>query len=485
MAGSRLTPSLSPSFPRRRESRTPFTKGTGSELSCFCESRCGFQLGACPLCERRIALGRRYGDRHRDARVLPDEKELSHGASPRIDSANEISGLEAVVMYFNKMTVKTNLFLTVLLPIILGSLLLRSAVAVEHVVAKQGGRLIRVSGEVQVEAADGGIMLHSSDGSLWVMQPEEIIERRHDEEIFQLDNAETLKQGVPQQLPQGFRVHETRHYLIFYSTSEIYAQWCGTLYEGLYKAFYKHWKNRGLELTEPDQPLVVIIFADRQRYRRFSQEELKDGATTIVGYYSLQSNRVTTYDLTGVETLRQQGDRRGSRTEINKILARPAAAQMVATIVHEAVHQLAFNSGMQSRFADIPLWVSEGLAVYFETPNLSRRKINYYRLRRFKTYAKNRPFNSLTSLVVNDQRFRNPNQLLDAYAEAWALNYYLLRGKSKEYVKYLKLLSDKPPLVEDGPKARLEQFEQAFGDIKKLDLDFLRRTGRLKLPRPK
>jgi len=43
-----------------------FTKGTGSELSCFRESRCAFQLGACPLCERRIEPNRRYGDRHRE-----------------------------------------------------------------------------------------------------------------------------------------------------------------------------------------------------------------------------------------------------------------------------------------------------------------------------------------------------------------------------------------------------------------------------------
>ena len=34
----------------------------------------------------------------------------------------------------------------------------------------------------------------------------------------------------------------------------------------------------------------------------------------------------------------------------------------VATIIHEATHQLAYNSGMQRRYADNPMWVSEGLA---------------------------------------------------------------------------------------------------------------------------
>ena len=41
------------------------------------------------------------------------------------------------------------------------------------------------------------------------------------------------------------------------------------------------------------------------------------------------------------------------------------------TIVHEAVHQLAYNSTLQRRMADNPYWVSEGLATYFESPDLN------------------------------------------------------------------------------------------------------------------
>ena len=52
----------------------------------------------------------------------------------------------------------------------------------------------------------------------------------------------------------------------------------------------------------------------------------------------------------------------------------------MATIVHEATHQIAFNCGMQQRYADIPLWLCEGMAVYFEAPDLaSKVRLRYRR----------------------------------------------------------------------------------------------------------
>ena len=99
---------------------------------------------------------------------------------------------------------------------------------------------------------------------------------------------------------------------------------------------------------------------------------------------------------------------------------------MVSTVIHEATHQITFNCGLQQRFADIPLWLCEGLAEYFETPDLSFGKgwrtigeINRPRLSQFQEYLLRRPPDSLNTLLVNDKRFRNPNEALDAYAEAW------------------------------------------------------------------
>ncbi len=129
----------------------------------------------------------------------------------------------------------------------------------------------------------------------------------------------------------------------------------------------------------------------------------------IVGFYSLRSNRVNMYDLTGMEPLRTGNEKRGNLAQINQILSHPEAESMVATVIHEATHQIAFNCGLEQRFADVPLWLSEGLAMYFETPDLNSTKgwrtlgeVNRPRLARFREYLPRRPANSLVSLISED-----------------------------------------------------------------------------------
>ena len=107
-----------------------------------------------------------------------------------------------------------------------------------------------------------------------------------------------------------------------------------------------------------------MVFRDKAGYRDYSQPELGEATNSIIGYYSLKSNRIVSYDLTGLEQLRASGDRTGTMAHISQMLRRPQAERTVATIIHEATHQIAFNSGLQRRFADNPLWLSEGLAIY-------------------------------------------------------------------------------------------------------------------------
>ena len=174
-------------------------------------------------------------------------------------------------------------------------------------------------------------------------------------------------------LPAGLRdpSSATTHYVICYNTSRPYAQWCGSLLERLYMAFTNYWSRRGFALREPEFPLVALVFADAASYRDAVRGELKDAADDVIGYYSLETNRINMFDLTGSAGLHRPQGRHVTPAQINEILMQPDAERTVATIIHEATHQIAFNCGLQARFADVPLWVSEGLAVYFETPDLS------------------------------------------------------------------------------------------------------------------
>lgn len=365
------------------------------------------------------------------------------------------------------------------------------ALAAEHVKFRRDDREIEITGRLLVKAEDDGLLVQTPDGVLWNIQPEELIEHQTDEEDVPPLSSEELGRRLLAELPDGFETYETQHYLICYNTSKAYAQWCGSLFERLYKGFHNFWSRKNFDLHEPEFPLVAIVHADRASYTAYVKRELGAASDLIDGYYSFQSNRMTTHDLTGIEGLRGSGDRRGSSAEINAMLARPEAEHNVATVIHEATHQIAFNCGLHSRYADIPVWFSEGFAMYFETPDLNNSKgwrnigsLNYGRLNGFREYLRRRPADSLITLVSSDDRVRSPSNrgdANDAYAESWALHYFLIRSRPRQYLTYLQMLSKKEPCVWDEPEERLAEFKQAFGDdLEQLDAEFVRQMSKLR-----
>lgn len=362
------------------------------------------------------------------------------------------------------------------------------AAAVDHVVLQREGKEVRVSGKLLVTAGDGGLLLLADDGVLWTVEPAELVQHTSDDQPFRPLTAEQLGQKLLAELPAGFEVYTTANYVICYNTSRAYAQWCGSLFERLNRAKINYWSRKGLKLHQSELPLVALVFGDANSYRQYAKDELGEAVDSIIGYYSLRTNRITMYDLTGVEALRQPESRRSTAAQINEMLSQPSAAPMVATVIHEATHQIAFNCGLQTRYSDNPLWVSEGLAVYFETPDLQSSRgwrgigdVNRPRLAAFLRSLPDRPSGSLASLIVNDERMRNVRTAADAYAEAWALNYYLLRHKPQQYVAYLRLLSEKPQLVWDSPETRLEEFCRFFGnDLDTLEADFVRQIQKVR-----
>ncbi len=351
------------------------------------------------------------------------------------------------------------------------------------------GQKQTIRGRTIVEAADGGLLFQGVDGALWIIEPSELQGRQRLDTPFTPLTPAELSEQMLAELPQGFRSYTTPHYVVCYNTSRAYAQWTGSLLERLHQAFTNYWRGQGLDLHEPEFPLGVVVFADRQSYDQASREDLPGGTGNIVGFYSLRSNRVNMFDLTGSEAVANQANanRRGSMREINQMLSQPAATPLVATVVHEATHQIAFNCGLQQRFADIPLWLCEGMAVYFEAPDLTSRgkwqgigKVNYPRLEKFRTNLSNWNDATLEAMLRDSKRFRDPRTAVAAYADAWALNYYLIKYHPKAYNAYIKALAEKRPLIEDDPEKRLTEFRDHFGDLRKLEQEFLKQMSRVK-----
>ena len=347
------------------------------------------------------------------------------------------------------------------------------------------GKEIQLSGQILIDQADG-LFFQSRDGKLWLLKPDQIKNKVAQEVDPKPKSSKEIGEQLLKELPAGFRIYETKHYVIAYQTELAYVKWVASLYEGrLYRAFDMFWeKKKRVSLSEPKFPLVAVVFGSRAAYQMHVDRELGPGQT-MIAYYNLQNNRVTMFDLTADQ---RNPNLKLNERRIEEVLRNPAAIGMVATVIHEATHQLIFNRGLQVRLSDSPLWLNEGLAMYFEAPNLNSKKgwqrpgmIFEQRLRRFRNYLGQRPANSLVTLITSNERHQNQDAGLDAYAESWALIHFLINRRSKEFVAYMKFMAQKQALAEETPAQRLADFKQFFGeDLADLDKDFIAYVRKLR-----
>ena len=139
-------------------------------------------------------------------------------------------------------------------------------------------------------------------------------------------------------------------------------------------------------------------------------------------------------------------------------------------MIHEITHQLAFNTGLQNRFAPPPLWAGEGIAVLFEAPGIREP----YRYTRFKDrvhpsylshaqklMAEKKFTDVLKKMIVDDQVFKS--EQTNAYTVAWALTYYLARAKPKAFSRYFKKLAARKNFTKYTDRQRWADFAEHFG----------------------
>jgi hypothetical protein len=140
-------------------------------------------------------------------------------------------------------------------------------------------------------------------------------------------------------------------------------------------------------------------------------------------------------------------------------------------VVHEATHQMAFNTGIHSRYTQPPLWVAEGLATMFEgvvgageaSDGPPRARANLSRLAAFRAgVAPNHRPEMLSEMVATDRLFRAAPAA--AYAEAWALTFYLVETQPARYAEYLARTARRPAFERYTSKQRTADFTSVFGD---------------------
>ena len=239
-----------------------------------------------------------------------------------------------------------------------------------------------------------------------------------------------LKQRLKKYFGNRYTISTTEHFVVIHPKggTEFWAKPFERHYQGLIDYFQAH----GFKTSEPEFPLIAVVLRSRKEFDLRLDKEAEYNKN-INGYYSIKSNRITTYAPSGALLTKSGAKRTAGWLEGS------------STIVHEVAHQIAFNCGVHNRFSTVPKWTSEGLATLCETRGVYRFKkfpqikdrVNRTRLESFRQLSfAGKTHGVLLELLQSDRLFETDPEL--AYAVSWAISFYLNENRQAEYMNYLK-----------------------------------------------
>ncbi len=322
-----------------------------------------------------------------------------------------------------------------------------------------------LTGRIVAEIPNSALLLEEPNGQLHQIPARQIQSREDALKPFVPLTSSELAADLLLQVPAGFEITETEHYVICSNSAAEYVEFCGKLLELVFDQYFRFMADQKIEVTQPTRRLPIVIFASTSEFQTFAARQHPEiSFADTPGYYAVTENQTLLLDLTGDRSIR------AAATIRRRLAEKPL---QVATVVHEAIHQLAFNSGLQVRMADNPLWLSEGLAMYFETtssrssllwnrPGLvnPRHQPAFMKLVEAKHIS-----GAMNTLIESDSDFLNAAEMPAAYAKAWALTHYLVREQDTGMQKYLLGLSQRKPMVGLTAEQRTQEFQAAFGKL--------------------
>jgi len=263
----------------------------------------------------------------------------------------------------------------------------------------------------------------------------------------------------------SFRVNRTTHYLAIGDAPDDFRERALSICEGLALDFLDHFNARGFAVERPERRLAVVLLASSKSFGAFLDEP---AGGAVGGQYDRDTNRLVVFD--------NRGEDRGDR-------ARAETANLVA-LVHEATHQLTYNSGLLNREGDVPLCVAEGLAMYAETRRPSGRSVpgqpNPERVKALAIARKQgAEWTSLPSLLTGDAILLGedgePAQQA-SYAQAWLMVHDLIKTAKwlPGFRAYLKAIQGRK-----DDSRRLEDAREHLGDLNAIDEALRKHAERL------
>ncbi len=322
----------------------------------------------------------------------------------------------------------------------------------------------QLTGRLAGPGRDGTVLIEDRAGRLRMFAAKEIDEHVVMDEPWVPITDEELAKELLSDLGPEFTVTQTEHYLILANSSEDYAEFCGKMLEKVHSEYLKFMEGLGVTVKSPSRRLPVLIFAAVPEFEAYAEKLHPEiSFTDTPGFYTVRDNLVLLQDLTRDRSLRTSSAIRRSLSE---------QPLQVATVIHEAVHQLAFNTGVQVRMADNPVWFSEGLSLCFEQPSMRTpllwtrpNLVNARHHAEFERFTEDAAMPiPLPDLIRRDTLFQQPETATAAYAESWALVTWLVRERPEQLGKWIERLSRQKPLEPVTAEERLAMFVQVFGD---------------------
>lgn len=317
-------------------------------------------------------------------------------------------------------------------------------------------------------------------------------------------------------LGEGFKTYRSRSYLVLSDAPDDWTRSRITLLERAREQYFRDIDRLGVPIHPHAHRLVCVFFGQHADYLAFAQQHDGFDAAWTAGYYSMGHNAIIVHDdrtspslfrvmrelaeyearINELSTQSNEANRDG-RYEQAKLL-RDAANDLndnlikerqriekqvlrfgVAKVLHEAIHLLAFNTGLQDRRSSYPLWVSEGLAASFEAESTTSQFGFAFafepREQELERLVLRDELPSLEKLVVlDDNTGLQAYTARPLYAMAYGLFKELHRTQRDELAAFLSELADLPA-GEQSPEEHLDRFERHFGDVAALERRIARR----------
>lgn len=275
-----------------------------------------------------------------------------------------------------------------------------------------------------------GAML-TADGGLHLFKLEQVRNHRLLNENFLPHSLPEARSRLQAELGSRYQTLIAGPYVIAAPAGES-SRWQAR-FIALLGGYTRYFDLRGWSLRHPDFPMIIIVFGTRQEFLQYAAAQSSQLSDQAGGCYFPRSNRCILYQIPG------HAGTNWSQTE--------------ATIVHEAVHQLAFNTGVHERMFANPLWFVEGLATMFERPavyelgvnrSVTGDRIHAEKLEYLRPLLENpaKLESLIEGLVHSDHLFETDPET--AYALAWALTFYFAERMPSEYQTLMRLQSKRP-----------------------------------------